>query len=360
MSIIIARSTSSCSQSGGSSQQQTACLPAITIQKWLEPLVDVVVDELTTVQALAIKWYIILTTSTGTKSRSFEISAVNVNGVPRYTIYGVMGDPVNVSIAPVISAGSFKLQATSAEIDPIIVYATRLYVPPSTVTRIDTNVVNIEQQHALIPAGATTSIDTISTEHNIGVKWIVTMIDELKNRRTAQVFSLPDLSMCTAYGLLGSTFSQVTFDINTTAHTTSLVVTNGLTTAVSADIVRIPITPTLPSACDRTSDVDVWIPPYSTIPANTVGVVDAQVPVPGHAAVKWLVVVTSGTTRQIFELVADRYKLTSASYVVYGIVGDIIDVTANVELVGMNMVLSIANNTNSTITINTIRVPVAV
>ena len=109
-----------------------------------------------------------------------------------------------------------------------------------------------------------------------------------------------------------------------------------------------------------TSDVDIWIPTYSTVMAGATGVVDSQIPVPGHAAVKWLVVVTSGTNRQMFEVMADRYKVITASHVKYGMIGDKIDTSTIVDIVGMNLVLSVVNNSASTVTINAIRVPIAV
>lgn len=360
MSIIIARSSSSCSTSGGSVPSSTSCLPALTIQKLAEPATNIIVDQMTTVQALAIKWYVILTTVSGNKSRAFELSSVNVNGTPVDSIYGIVGDKMLTTVSVSIVSGSYTLHCDNQESEPVIVYATRLYVPPSTVTKVDQNIVNIENNHALVPANTTTAIDVISNEHNIGVKWLITMIDSQKNRRSAQVFSLPDSSKCAVYGMLGDSFKKTKIEVVNAAHTTSLTINNTLTSGISVDVVRIPITPQLPAACDRTSDVDIWIPTYSTIITGATGVVDSQIPVPGHAAVKWIVVVTSGTSRQLFEIMADRYKVTSASHVKYGMVGDKIDTNTTVDIIGMNLVLSITNNHPSTVTINTIRVPIAV
>lgn len=359
MSIIIAHSPSACSSAGGSTSTTTSCLPIQTIQLSVPPGMSLPVDLVTTVQALSVKWYVVITTRSGNKSRAFELSCTNVNGQATDTMYGILGDTMLATITTSIVAGSYVLTCTNMESDEVIVYLSRLYVPPSQYVQVLTNAVNVEQTHTLVPAGSTTAIDTVSTERSVGCKWIITTIDNTKHRSTSQIFALTDNALCTQYGLLGTNVG-VDFSIGVNTHNATLQMQNSTADALSVDVVRIPVTPQLPTRCMTTSEVAIWIPPHITILPGTQGVVDTQVSIPGHAAVKWIVVVTSGIRRQSFELIADRFKLISASHVRYGIIGDRLNIETTVNVTGMSFELLIDNHESSSITINTIRVPIAV
>lgn len=359
MSIIIAHSPSACSSSGGSTSTTTSCLPIQTIQQSIPSGMSLPVDLITTVQALSVKWYVVITTVSGNKSRAFELSCTNVNGLAVDTVYGILGDVMLATMSTSIVAGSYVLTCNNMESEEVIVYLSRLYVPPSQFVQIMTNAVNVEQIHTLVPAGSTTTIDTISTERHVGVKWIITTIDNIKRRSTSQIFSLTDSALCTQYGLLG-TNKNIDFFIGLNTHNASLQMQNSTADALSVDVVRIPITPQLPTRCMSASEVAIWIPPHITILPGAQGVADTQISIPGHAGVKWIVVITTGTRRQSFEIVADRFKLTSASHVRYGIIGDRLNIETTVNITGMSFELLIDNYESSAITINTIRVPIAV
>lgn len=359
MGILIARSSTPRQTGGTPVVITTTCLPVQSVQKYVESGMSITVDTIPVAKSLATKWYVVLSTKSGSKSRALEIAGVATPTGIRSCTYGFIGDKMTCSVDVTVVGGAYVLTCVNGETEPVFAYVTRLYVPP-TQSMTTTGNINIEHTSSIVRGLSEGTLDTVNKDHALGVKWIVSFTDEDANRYTSQVFALTQAGLNTTYGLLGNSHKSTSLHLIDQFHTISLGITNSLVSDLSVNVVKIPITPELPAVCSTTSDVAVWLPIESLVQPGSTGVVDSQVPIPGHAAVKWMVVLRQSTKTQMFEVMADRYKLLTASHVRYGIVGDSIDVSTNVDIVGMDMVLSLTNNGVEPITINTIRVPIAI
>ena len=359
MSVLIARPAPAQTPTSGAVVLTTSHLPVMCSQKYINSGDTATVDSISVSKSLCTKWYIVVSTRSGSKSRAIEIMSLERSGIITNNEYGIIGDAIQCTIEVDFIAGEYALQCTNNEAEPLFVFATRMYVP--TTNQMETNGnINIEHSTAVVKANTTGLLDTISKMHTLGVKWVVTFIDANSVRRSAQIFSLSHDGIGSVYGMLGDSHDDTIIECVNDTNTVSLMLTNNLPTDVMMNIVKIPVTPALPTGRTRVSEVDVWIPSSTTIPANETRVVDGDVTIPGHAAVKWIVVVEWLTGKQTFEVMADRFKVESASHVRYGIVGDEIDISTSVSITGMYLALSIENNTANTLKINTIRVPVAI
>lgn len=361
MGILIARSSTPRQTGGGGTPVvvTTTCLPVQNVQKYIESGMSIAIDTIPVAKSLATKWYVVLSTKSGSKTRAFEIAGIVTASGLRSCTYGFVGDKMICSVDVTSVGGNYVLSCVNGEIEPVFAYVTRLFVPP-TQAMTTTGNVNIEHTSSIVRGLSEGTLDVVTKEHTLGVKWVVSFTDEGANRYTSQVFALTQSGLGTNYGLLGNPHNSTRLYLVDQYHTIALGITNDLVSDLNVTVVKIPITPEMPAACSTPSDVAVWLPINALIQPGSTGVVDSQVPIPGHAAVKWMVVLKQSTKTQMFEVVADRYKLSSASHVRYGIIGDSMDVSTNVDIVGMDMVLSLTNNGSEPITINTIRVPIAI
>lgn len=248
---------------------------------------------------------------------------------------------------------------TNSEAEPLLVYVTRLYVPPTRVP-LSSGGVAIEHTTAVVRSLAEGVLDLVSKEHTVGVKWLTTFTDANRNRQYAQVFALSTSSTGVVYSMLGDLHTGTSLDVKDDTHTMSLVLMNNTSTDIIANTVKIPVTPALPPNQEYGSDVSIWIPNTVTIQPGMSAAVDSQIPIPGHAAVKWMVVIQQPGAKQMFELMASQLDYTSASHTVYGITGDVINTTTEVGIEAMLMSLTITNNTVTPIVVNTIRIPIAI
>ena len=360
MSIIIARSTPNCSTSGGSIPTTTLCLPLVNAQKYIEPNSTVVVDTIQASQALAVKWYIVISTLSGSKDRAFEIIATDKSGTVESCTYSILGDKMDVDVVVDYALGSYRLSCTSIETEGVIVYFVRSFVPPSAVSTTISNTVTVEHISKIADGLTTTVIDAVRKERHQAVKWHVTITTANGKEYTSQLFALPAVGNGNNYGYIGLENKQLKLGVVDDAQNINLILTNQTTTDARVVLTRMPITPELPQQCDVHSDVLPWIPPQSAVPAFSSTAVDEQMPIPGHASVRWIVVVRQATHKRVFEVVANRDGLTGANFVQYGMIGDRVAVDADVSLVGMSFVLTINNATADAATINIIRVPTAV
>ena len=357
MSVLIARPTTS--TSGGAVVLTTSYLPVMCTQKYIGAGNMMVLDSLPTSQSLGTKWYVVLCTQSGSKSRAVEMISTEYGGTVYHSEYGMVGDTILGSLTITIENGAYVLTCVNGEIEPIFAYTTRLYVPTSNQMTTNGNI-NIEHTTSVVKGQATGVLDVISKEHTVGVKWVVTFMDANSKRRTAQVFSLSNGGVGTVYGLLGDSHDDTILELINDTHTVSLGMINNLPTDIIVNTIKIPITPALPGGRTRQSDVDVWLPASATISPHSTAIVDGDVPIPGHAAVKWMVVAEWAAGKQTFEVMADRFKTETASHVRYGIIGDYIDIATSVSIEGMYLALSVQNNTDEFVKINTIRVPIAI
>lgn len=360
MSIIIARSNPSCSSSGGSVPTTTMCLPVVNVQKFVDTNTTVILDTFPSSRALAMKWYVVLSTISGSKDRAFEVVATEQNGSITFCTYAILGDKMDCDVEVIYNLGSYELLCTSIEAEGVVAYIVRTFVPPSAVSTSISNNVNVEHISTIANVSATTVIDIIRKERYQAVKWLITITDGNGDEHTSQVFSLPATGTGTNYGLIGKTHKLVKLNVIDDTQNVNLVVTNTSPTDIRVVATRIPIAPQLPDECNTPSDVSIWIPSQVVVNNGDTRAVDDQIPIPGHAAVRWLVAVTQDTAKMVFEVVANRNKLNEASFVQYGMIGDRIPIAANVTLVGMTFVLSITNGSAFPATINIIRVPTAV
>lgn len=360
MSIIIARSTPNCSNSGGSLPTTTLCLPLVNVQKYVEPNSTVILDTFQTSRALAMKWYVVASTASGSKDRAFELVATELNGTVSSCLYSILGDKMDIDITVDYVLGSYQLSCTSIESEGVIIYLVRAFVPPGAVSTSISNTVTVDHLSTIVNGLSTTVIDTVRKERHQAVKWHITITTADGKEYTSQVFSLPAVGTGNNYGYIGTENKQLKLNIVDDTQNVNLILTNQTATDARVVITRMPITPELPQQCDVRSDVMPWIPPQASVPANSVTVVDEQMPIPGHAAVRWIVVAQQATTKRVFEVTANRNGLTASSFVQYGMIGDRVDINADVSLVGMSFVLTIHNSTSDAATINIIRVPMAV
>ena len=217
------------------------------------------------------------------------------------------------------------------------------------------NTVTVNHISTIVNGSSTGVIDVVRKERHQAVKWHITITTADGKEYTSQVFSLPAVGTGNNYGYIGLENKKLKINIVDDTQNVNLILTNQTTSDVRVVLTRMPITPELPQQCDVPSDVLPWIPPQVSAPANSSTVVDEQMPIPGHASVRWIVVVQRSTTKRAFEVTANRNGLVDSSYVQYGMIGDRIDINADVSLVGMSFVLTIHNNTTEAATINIIR-----
>lgn len=360
MSIIIARSSPSCNTGGGNIPTTTLCLPISNVQRYVDIGATSVLDTFPATRALAMKWYVVLSTISGSKDRAFEIVATERNGLITFCTYSILGDQMDCEVVVEYNLGSYELVCTNIETEGVVAYAVRTFVPPSAVSTAIANTVNVEHISSIVPGASTTIIDEVRKERNQAIKWTITITDGAGEEHTSQVFSLPAVGLGNNYALVGKHTPSIKINVIDDTQNVNLVVINSSPSDVRVVATRMPVTPELPQQCDVPSDISAWIPPQSIIAASSAGVADEQIPIPGHAAVRWLVVVQQASHKRVFEVVANRTKLSDVSYVQYGMIGDRVQVNAEVTLVGLSFVLTIHNNTLDAATINIIRVPTAV
>lgn len=360
MSIIIARSAPNCNNSGGSLPTTTLCLPLVNVQKYVEPNSTIILDTFQTSRALAMKWYVVVSTVSGSKDRAFELVATEFNGSISSCMYSIIGDKMDIDITVDYVLGSYQLSCTSIEDEGVIVYMVRVFVPPTAVSTSISNTVTVNHISTTVNGSSVGVIDTVRKERHQAVKWHITITTADGKEYTSQVFSLPAVGTGNNYGYMGHENKNLEINIVDDTQNVNLILTNQTASAVRVVLTRMPVTPELPQRCAIPSDVLPWIPPQVLAPANSSIVVDAQMPIPGHASVRWIVVVQRSTTKRVFEVTANRNGLVDSSYVQYGMIGDRININADVSLAGMSFALTIHNNTTEAATINIIRVPVAV
>ena len=185
MSIIIARSTPNCSNSGGSLPTTTLCLPLVNVQKYVEPNSTVILDTFQTSRALAMKWYVVASTVSGSKDRAFELVATERNGTVSSCLYSILGDKMDIDITVDYVLGSYQLSCTSIESEGVIIYLVRAFVPPGAVSTSISNTVTVDHLSTIVTGLSTTVIDAVRKERHQAVKWHITITtangEELSN-----------------------------------------------------------------------------------------------------------------------------------------------------------------------------------
>lgn len=373
MSVIIAKSTYCC---GGSPPSSSYCIPAVSITKTIPPSSTLSVDGLNTTQWRAIKWHVIVTTLSGSKTKGYEIYATHRNGTdPHFNQYAIIGDRIFAQIPSVIiSGGQLTLQITNNETEDIVVYITRLAVP------IVQNVVEILPRikitdiTTVVSGGHTDTIDWLPSPETTASKWYITVTDNNGKRSISQVFGLnmdgtPYVDS-TTYGWTGDMSLKYTIGanmVNVLGFGLQLVFTNNDTVPYRVDVSRLPINviPEIdaPPTCDTNigPSLSIWNPLPVLIPAGTTMIVDNTVNLPGHQGVKWLIGTLESNTNNsmAFEVPCTQTNLTTAHHVTYGFIGDYLNLNVTTTVVSSNIVLSITNNQLNSVLVNMARIPVS-
>lgn len=373
MSVIVAKSTFCC---GGIPPSSTYCIPAVSISKLVTSGTTLSIDGLNTSQWRAIKWHVIVTTLSASKTKGYEIYATHRNGNnPHFNQYAIIGDRIFAQTPNVIiSGGQLTLQLTNNETEDVMVYVTRLAVP------IIQNVVeilpriNITDITTVVSGGATDTIDWLLSPEMTASKWYITVTDGTGKRSISQVFGLnmdgtPSVDS-TRYGWTGDTSLKYNIDanlVNVLGFGLQLVFTNNDTVPYRVDISRLPIhvIPEIefPPTCNTNTapSLSIWNPLPVIIPAGSTMVVDNTVNLPGHQGVKWLIGTLENITNNsmAFEVACTQTNLTTSYNVTYGYIGDYIDLVVSTAIVGSSNVLSITNNQSNSITVNMARIPVS-
>lgn len=364
MSVIVAKPSERGRKAARDPYSITA-YPAVTAHASVSVSSTVSIDGVSTSAFRAAKWYVVVINGAGTRSESYEVFATHHNGAnPVCNRYAMIGDSLNVATSVAIVGGKLTLQMTNADSETFNVYVTRTAIPLSTSVANTNTVIEIGNAHAIVPAGTTDAIDFVNAVTTLGIKWIVTATDSTGNKSTEQILALmnPAEGTESIYGRIGSGGVNYVLGINELAGMgTELTLHNSGLADLKVDVTRIPIlsAPMVPTI-GAVSGLALWLPVPVTIPAGRTVVVDNQVAVPAHSAVKWLVGINesaAGTT-MVGELLTN-YQLGSSttSDLWYSLLGDSLSIVVSTALVGGNIVLSITNNEPNPITINLLRIP---
>ncbi|PPD55676.1 MAG: hypothetical protein CTY12_00020 [Methylotenera sp.] len=345
----------------------TSCLPAISKQTLVPAGTTIQVDNAVMTSWGSVKWLVVLSAVDNSLIRSFEVYADHEYGtLPDFNVYAIMGSTIAHSVNVIASSGQLQLQITNNEAIDLIAYTTRIGVPLTTAAYQSIQGVSISDAHYGIAPSNTKIVDTFQYWGVQAVKWIVTVTDPMDNKITSQVFAMMKSGLIgegVEYALIGDISLNYNITVNANINMVELVVTNNDTVNMFVDVTRIPVEMEKPPTCNSpVSDVNIWVPNQVTIPSGVTSVVDSNITIPGHNAVKWLVYVRQPATNRsgAFELAATRQQLSNVSHVLYSIISKYFDIDVTTSIVNLDMVLSVKNNELNPVTINVIRVPVSV
>lgn len=86
----------------------------------------VVVDTVARTAYRSVKWVVTIDDPTALLYKSYEILAVHNSLVALHTVYGKIGDPIDVSNEVAINGANFELQITNNSVNAILVKAQRI------------------------------------------------------------------------------------------------------------------------------------------------------------------------------------------------------------------------------------------
>lgn len=357
MSVLIARSQSFYPNVQPSS---SGCSPAVFIQRVIPVGTSLDVDALPTADFLAAKWYIVLTTSSGSRTRSYELLATQRNGInASFTYYSIIGDQILHTPAVNIVGGNIVLSIQNDDFQDLNVYLTRVAVTQADVDWSGSDLVYVSSANGLVRQAESSTIDMIKEDY-IGVKWLLTVTNPSGETGASQILSLPGKELLVNYGFVGNTALDYTVSLEDFGvFGSALSMTNNSATPLRVDMTRIPIqqTPSI-AACDSLG-LPLIVPTVVDIDAGDTASVDDQIETNTYSYVKWLVsVVEQGTGKAMaFEFVSS-IAATTATDSMYSIVGDTIDIDIASAVTAGDLTLSVTNNTISTITVHVLRMPV--
>jgi hypothetical protein len=366
MSVIIARSGSGAG-TGGTPITYTSSLPAVTTQALILPSASIIVDDVPISTWGSSKWYVSVATKSGTRMCAYEIHATYdvVNG-SAFNTYAIVGDAINQTATVfLLGTTALVLQITNNEVEDIIVYTTRLAVPIVSIAANSISGILLDHTAVNINAGTTGIVDSLVSPKLGAIKWIVSVTDSNDTKAVFQVFALTasgGVRTNVMYGKIGNTAMNFTVDVTVVGSLLQLSITNSDVVSFRVTTTRILIRPELPQSSVVPGTVSPWIVPVTTIaPGYTAGV-DTQITIPGHDAVKWMVVVNQPSTSktQAFEVIGFYQNLSLPNNLVYSIIGSRLDVSVDVSINGLKLILMLTNSETTPVKVYLIRLPVSI
>lgn len=359
MSVLLARSASFYPNVQPTT---TRCSPAIFLQNTV-PVGDTVnIDVVPTTDFLAAKWYVVITTNSGSRTRSYELYATHNQGLsPIANMYAMIGNSIAHVPDVTISSGNLNFEITNNDTEDLLVYVTRIAVTKKPVDYSGDDIVEISNSDGLVRANQTATIDFIDTDLHIGAKWLVTVTNTSGVTSATQIFSLPDLGVLTTYGYINQAQLEFTVSVNVVPSLgVELTLTNLTNSHVRVDMTRIPIqTQTLLDSCGSFVGLPLTLPVSVSINGNQTAVIDDGMPISLYTYAKWLAVVVDAVNNktQAFEFTS-LVTQGSSTDVMYGIIADSIDITMTTSIVANQLTLSVTNNQTTAIQVYVLRTPV--
>ncbi len=373
MSVIVAKDTF-CWSETIAPPVSNVCIPAVSITHTILAGNTLSIDGLNTSQWRAIKWHVIVTTASASKTKGYEIFATHRNGIdPHFNVYAIVGDRVFAQTPNVIiTSGQLTLQITNNEAESAVVYVTRFAIPivSGLINLLPT--IMLTKTSSVVLGGDTCTIDWLPAPDMNASKWYITITDNAGRRTISQVFGIKQLGTpavdSTHYGWTGDI--SLSYDIgavlvNMDGIGLQLLFTNSDIIPYRVDVTRIPINvsvPNLPPSCStETSGLSIWNPDPVIIPAGSTVIIDNTVNLPGHLGIKWLIGTIESITNNsmAFEVGCTQVNLTTSYEIPYGYVGDYMNLPISTAVVGSNIELSMTNNQPNSVTVTMIRVPVS-
>lgn len=354
MSVIVAKST--ICPSAAQPIQTTHCFPAARSYVTIPTGTQVTIDSIVTTHYYAAKWMVIIVDEFY-NTRTFEVFAVNNNGTPSYTIYGVMGYKFNIVVSVNISSGQLGLVITNNTTHSLSVFATRISVPTTLGSSLPTNTVDITTSRNHAPGGTTVAIDFF-TDRIVGMKWIVNITDFIGNKSSAEIAYCG--TVANVYAISGNGWAY-DFSINTIAGVgTELTITNNSIHHIIINVTRIPVVVDDIGviSCNGASSAPAWVSAPFVVPSATTHTLDDQILATNHLTVDWFIVVNQSTTNATGAVEMRTTIETVTSDVPYGKIGSLLDVKFGTTVASNQLLLHTTNNTPLPITVTALRIPV--
>lgn len=339
-------------------------VPAISMVQNIPSGDTLTIDGIDTTDWRAAKWQVLVTNSSKTKTKGYEIFANHTQGVSsNFTTYGISGDRIFNQIPNVIIDGSqLVLQITNNEVESITVYVTRFAIPAIHASVYTLPQLTVASSNTTVLSGATTIVDWITGSDIVASKWYITITDSTGRISVSQLFGLLSSGAntidCSQYGYIGDRSLQYTVDVVSNGSIgLQVLITNHDNVPYKVDLTRIPIY--FSDAENLPSSVNSYKPDYVTVLPSLTNMVDTCTSLPGYQCIKWLIsvvdVVTNETTA--FEFNCTQTNPTLLYNIQYGSIGTPLQFIMSTELVGNNVELYLTNNQPNDVIVNAIRIP---
>lgn len=362
MSVIVAKSTVCCA--GGTAAVTYDCFPAISVQRIIPTSNTIIIDGVPMGAFRSAHWQVVVSNPNGSLVRSYQILATHRNGsTPTFNTRAILGDPISHTPTVTAASGSMNLNITNTSGDDLIVYATRTAIPLTNTILNVQDVTEIGKGHTFVRAGATSTFDFVTPAQMVAALWSITVTTVAGDRAATQIFAqVIDGVSATQFGILGDTglsFQMIVTEVMGLG--VEIAIQNTGTVDYRVNFTRTPVqVGNILPFCGNSAGVDLWIPPRSIINTGATTNVDT-LSLSSHAGAKWLFGAMDTTTFNTMtcEIDVTTPTSTSASHVIWGVVGDFLDLNITSQVIGTNLVLTVENAEPNSVIVNLLRVPIA-